>query len=303
MEARVLNAARAVAICGVLIIAGAESPLLQEQTRPLEKLVAEFEALEIRKINTAAGSEARAVAAREQATLATRIAWGLYSDNKPAEAGNWFARHGALQREGATIWLALLAADLARLDASSALLKRGPALPPAWKAAQLAALETTARALRALGLDSSDEEKAAEAVKAETTAFSVERQSAVLEIVDEGISTNLEATRRLARAAGDMNRQVAAVTESVKRERAQLDAAVHALPAGSQEVSTAKAELADALRTLAVLDTSTARYASAEQHYLEALEIEKTVPPDFAERRIAETLSGLGSLFLFIPAR
>ena len=273
------------------LLIGGISLAIQQPSRPIETLVAEFQAAEARKVKTAPDSETRAMAAREQASLAEQIAWRLYSNGDSTAAGAWLGRQAASRRESVSIWLALVEHDINRLDTAAAALQGNPAESRPWIEALLMALEVNARALRAGGFDSEALDKLLEKYKTSLRTLDEDARKAVPTFIEQANLTNRRVALMLAGELRDTRRLASLANDHLQRRRHRLE--VLRTSTATEDVAAAKVQLADALRTIAGIERSNAEYRAAEARYLEALEIERTLPDDHEQRRVADTLREL----------
>ncbi len=221
---------------------------------------AEYPALNAQRLAAKPGSKERALAARKALDVATIVAWAAFDAKNYDEASNWFGRRAMLQKDSY---------EAARIYQENLLAKREAEMQE-WRA-QIAATDEAApkKALRG-----------------------------VLNVLALLQSERIAVLQTFARGSNDAAKLLEYGNTELKMRRAALQMAQQDGETPAQ-LNAKKVLLADALEHVAEAQEIAARFPEAEKTFLEALDVRRALPADFADRKIYSSLSALGDLHTY----
>ena len=231
----------------------------------------EFDKVEASRATIAANTKERADAAQRAMQLASDLAWVDFEAGKYGDAANWFARSAALKKEKTDnsrgYWEGFLQGEAVESEK-----KLGA------RVSQLQGELTGAQ----------DEEK----------KKSAQNMINMLEGMRHTLRYNaVSMLEGIARESNDSTSMVKYAEEELSIRRTELQY-LESSGAPAKDRDLKKLEVAKALEGIAGAQADLTLFGEAEKNFNEALTIRRSVPETMAERRVDETLSAMGHMYL-----
>lgn len=216
-------------------------------------------------------SRERADAAKKAMKIASDIAWLAFDAGKYEEAANWFAKSAQLKAES-------------HVNARAY-----------WEEYRRTVVAQTEAGLAARIKEFQTQLATAEESKKGTLRTSIDALEKVRYTMSYSAISMLETVARENGATSDLVEYGRQEVEILHQELAYLLESA----AAKQEIDLKNAQIATALERTAGAQADMASFDAAEENYLTALAIRRALPEEMAERKLEDTLSAFGRMYLY----
>jgi CHAT domain-containing protein len=262
-------------IAFVAMLPGLISELRSEQPPVAEKpaqiqLQTQFEQADVARAGVAEKTKERADAAKKAMQLASEIGWVAFDAGKYEEAATWFEKSAELKVES-------------HVNARAY-----------WEEYQRTVVAKTEAGLAERIEEFQTQLAAAEESKKEALRTSIDALEKIRHTMSYSALTMLESIARENDAAADL---VAYGEQELSLRQAEL-AYLQTSGAAQREIDLKNVQIATAMERIAGVQADLASFDTAEETYLAALAIRTALPEEMAERKLEDSLSALGRLYL-----
>jgi len=261
--------------CAAIFLAFAGGSFLRGQAGPAPKpgraeLEEQFNKANADRAAAREKTKERAEAAKKAMQSASDIAWIAFDAGKFEEAANWFAKSAELKEEHYAHARAYWEEDL-----------------------RTAVAETEAK-FRERIKESQGQMATADEAKKATNRAAIDALEKMLYMTRYNDLSMLQSIARENNDTATLLKYTEAELETRQAEMAYLERS----GAPKQEVHKKTVEIATAMERIAGAQAGMALFDKAEKNYLEALALRRALPEEMAERKVEDSLSALGAMYL-----
>jgi hypothetical protein len=267
---RIATIAWAALLLGILPELRGEPPPASEKPTQIQ-LQSQFDQAESVRAGAAQKTKERADAAKVSMKIASDIGWLAFDAGKYEEAANWFSRSAELKAESHDNLRAYWE-ESRRTEVAQTEVRLGARIEELQS--QLAGADESKKATLKTSIDALEEIR----YSASYSALSM-----------------LEIVARENDASADLVEYGKQELELLRGERAYLLSS----GAAKHDVDLKNAQIATALESTASAQADLASFDVAEENYLAALAIRQALPEEMPERKLENTLSDLGRMYLY----
>jgi CHAT domain-containing protein len=248
---------------------GEQPPLVEKPTQA--QVQVQFDQAEAARVAAPEGTKERAETAKKTMKIASDLAWLAFDAGQYEEAANWFAKS-------------------AELKADSHVNARAY-----WEEYRRTVVAKTEASLAARIEEFQTQLAAAEESKKGPLRTSIDALEKIRYTMSYSSLSMLESVARENGATANLVEYGEQELEILHRELAYLVKSA----AAKQDIDLKNAQIATALERTASAQADMASFDEAEENYLTALEIRNSLPPEMPERKLENTLSDLGRMYLY----
>ena len=260
-----------IALAAILLcqLPGQPAPVAEKPTQ--SQLQTQFDQAEAVLGAAAEKTKERADAAKKAMKIASDIAWLAFDAGKYEEAANWFAKSAELKAES-------------HVNARAY-----------WEEYRRTVVAQTEAGLAARIKEFQTQLATAEESKKGTLRTSIDALEKIRYTMSYTAISMLETVARENGASADLVEYGKQEVEVLHRELAYLLESA----AAKRDVDLKNAQIATALERTAGAQADMASFDAAEENYFTALAIRRALPEEMAERKLEDTLSDFGRMYLY----